>query len=48
LDSPHAVATAATERMSDIRGKTFGTVFQDPVSALTPVYTVGDQIAEAF
>ncbi len=36
------------ERMSQIRGKTIGTVFQDPMSALTPVYTVGDQIAEAI
>ena len=36
------------ERMSKIRGKTIGTVFQDPMSALTPVYTVGDQIAEAI
>ena len=36
------------QRMSQIRGKTIGTVFQDPMSALTPVYTVGDQIAEAI
>lgn len=36
------------QRMSEIRGKTIGTVFQDPMSALTPVYTVGDQIAEAI
>jgi peptide/nickel transport system ATP-binding protein len=36
------------QRMSEIRGKAIGTVFQDPMSALTPVYTVGDQIAEAI
>ena len=34
--------------MSRIRGMRIGTVFQDPMSALTPVYTVGDQIAEAI
>ena len=36
------------EAMSKIRGRRIGTVFQDPMSALTPVYTVGDQIAEAI
>jgi peptide/nickel transport system ATP-binding protein len=35
-------------QMSQIRGKSVGTVFQDPMSALTPVYTVGDQIAESL
>lgn len=34
--------------MSHIRGNRIGTVFQDPMSALTPVYTVGDQIAETI
>jgi peptide/nickel transport system ATP-binding protein len=34
--------------MSRFRGNSIGTVFQDPMSALTPVYAVGDQIAEAI
>jgi len=34
--------------LSRLRGADIGTVFQDPMSALTPVYTVGDQIAEAI
>lgn len=38
----------ADRPMSKVRGKAIGTVFQDPMSALTPVYTVGDQIAEAI
>jgi peptide/nickel transport system ATP-binding protein len=36
------------DAMSRFRGNTIGMVFQDPMSALTPVYTVGDQIAETI
>ncbi|WP_152348140.1 ABC transporter ATP-binding protein [Brevibacterium sp. CFH 10365] len=33
-------------QLSDLRGNTVSMVFQDPLSALTPVYEVGQQISE--
>src|SRR3984893_11602565 len=35
------------EEMRRIRSKEIGIVFQEPMTSLNPVYTVGEQIAEA-
>src|SRR6185437_12371598 len=34
--------------MSDIRSKEIAIIFQEPMTSLNPVYTVGEQIAEAI
>lgn len=36
------------DKMRGIRGNSISMVFQDPMTALNPVYTVGDQIGEAI
>src|SRR4029077_10524364 len=34
--------------MRDVRGKEAGVVFQDPLTALNPVWPVGEQVAEGL
>jgi peptide/nickel transport system ATP-binding protein len=37
-----------TNRLLKIRGKVISMIFQEPMSALNPVFTIGDQITEIF
>ncbi|MCY7347986.1 MAG: ABC transporter ATP-binding protein [Pyrinomonadaceae bacterium] len=39
---------ASDKRMREIRGDDVSMIFQDPMTSLNPVYTVGEQIAEAL
>ncbi len=42
------ILTLSDKDMSEIRGKDIGMVFQDPMTSLNPVYTVGNQIDEVL
>ena len=42
----HDMLTLTTPQLSDIRGTTVAMIFQEPMTALDPAYTVGRQIAE--
>ncbi|MGD9830631.1 MAG: ABC transporter ATP-binding protein [Hyphomicrobiaceae bacterium] len=41
------VVQASDVRLRQIRGKEISMIFQEPMTSLNPVFTVGDQIAEA-
>lgn len=45
---PMDTIAASPEAVRKLRGKSMAMIFQDPMSALHPYYSIGDQIAEAW
>ncbi|MBV8995296.1 MAG: ABC transporter ATP-binding protein [Pseudonocardiales bacterium] len=44
----HELVSADSEQVRKLRGRTMAMIFQDPLSALHPYYSVGHQIVEAY
>ena len=44
----HDIMKAKTKELEKIRGEEISMIFQDPMTSLNPVYTVGQQIAESI
>ena len=42
------IDTMAEDRLRRIRGKRIGTIFQDPLTSLNPLYTIGRQLVETI
>ena len=42
------ILTMQTKELEKVRGKEVSMIFQDPMTALNPVFTVGDQIGESI
>jgi len=47
-DGPRNLLEMSLEELRDIRGGQIGFIFQDPISTLNPILTIGDQIAETL
>jgi oligopeptide/dipeptide ABC transporter ATP-binding protein len=44
----HDLTAASEEEMRSVRGNEISMIFQEPMTSLNPVWTIGDQIAEAL
>lgn len=44
----HSILDMSTAQLEKIRGKEISMIFQDPMTSLNPVFTVGEQIAESI
>lgn len=42
------ITKASTERLREIRGNDISMIFQEPMTSLNPVFTIGEQIAEVL
>ncbi|MCB1396838.1 MAG: ABC transporter ATP-binding protein [Rhodobacter sp.] len=42
------ILSLSRRQLSKIRGNTLSMIFQDPMTSLNPVYTIGDQLTEVF
>ena len=46
-EAPVDLVTLPEPRLREVRGGRIGMIFQEPMTSLNPVFTVGDQVAEA-
>src|SRR6476646_5167589 len=48
LDGPGDLLKLSERDMRSVRGKDIAMIFQEPMTSLNPVYSIGDQIVEAI